>query len=120
MATASPPRRASRPKSPPTWYSLVEVTGQRRALWARGTDHTRWAHCGAEWDAVAISPLSLGLEALVALGLGAGSGYPVLADRVRGILYVMVPPGEGAVAATVPGVRALSVGDQLLMPCTDH
>ncbi|MBT2469372.1 hypothetical protein J7E97_16180 [Streptomyces sp. ISL-66] len=121
MTHASPARRVRRPKSStPTWHSLAEVTNQRRALWARGSDHTRWAPCGAAWDAVAVTPMSLGLDALVGLGLGTGSGYPVLADRIRGILYVLVPPGEGSAAAMVSGVRALSGGDQLLMPCTDH
>ncbi|MFZ3475392.1 hypothetical protein ACODT3_43240 [Streptomyces sp. 4.24] len=119
MTTASPTRRLRRP-TVPTWYSLAQVTGPRQALWARGTDHTRWAKCGVDWDAVAITPLSLGLDALVGLGLGAGSGYPVLADRVRGILYVLVPAGDGGIAAAVPGVRTLTRGDELLMPCTDH
>lgn len=120
MTTASPQRRLRRPQAAPTWYSLAQVTGPRRALWARGTDHTRWAKCGADWDAVAIAPLSLGLDALVGLGLDAVAGYPVLADRVRGILYVLVPAGDGAIAAAVPGMRALTKGDELLMPCTDH
>ncbi|MFJ2752807.1 hypothetical protein [Streptomyces sp. NPDC087297] len=119
MTTASPTRRLRRPKPAPTWYSLARVTGPRQALWVRGTDHTRWVKCGADWDAVAITPLALGLDALAGLGLGVRSGYPVLADRVRGILYVLVPAGDGAMAAAVPGVRALTRGDELLMPCTD-
>jgi hypothetical protein len=37
---------------------------------------------------------------------------------VRGVLYVMVPPGSGDVLAGLPGVRVLSDGNALLMPAT--
>lgn len=121
MPNASSTRRARRPKLPaPTWHTLAQVTDQQRASWNRGCDSTRWVECGRAWDAVAIAPLSLGLDALVAMRLSPRTGYPVLADRLRDTLYVLVPPGAGALAETVPGVRVLSVGRQLLMPCTDH
>jgi hypothetical protein len=121
VPNASSARRARREKPPaPTWHTLAQVTDQRRALWNRGSDCTHWVECGRAWDAVAITPLSLGLDVLAAMRLGPRTGYPVLADRLRDTLYVLVPPGAGAVAETAPGIRALSRGDQLLMPCTDH
>ncbi|MFE7451479.1 hypothetical protein [Streptomyces griseus] len=64
--------------------------------------------------------MSLGLDVLVAMRLGPRSGYPVLADHIRSQLYVLVPPGTGAAAAGLPGVRVLSAGHQLLVPATRH
>jgi hypothetical protein len=76
--------------------------------------------CGRSWDAIAISPITPGLDALAAMHLGVRSGYPVLADLVRDIVYVLVPPGTGSTATGLPGVRMLSTGTQLLLPATDH
>lgn len=69
---------------------------------------------------MAIVPIRLGLDALVALRISPRRGYPVLADYVRDQLYVMVPPGTGSAAAGLPGVRVLSDGHQLLLPNTAH
>ncbi|WP_229839722.1 hypothetical protein [Streptomyces rubiginosohelvolus] len=84
--------------------------------WRHRPEHTRWQACGQSWDAVAITPISLGLAALTALRLSPRRGYPVLADHLRDCLYVMVPPGTGSAAAGLPGVRVLSDGHQLLIP----
>lgn len=104
----------------PTWHKLAQPTALRRAAWARGDDRTRWATCGWSWDAVAITPMSLGLDALVAMRAGARSGYPVLGDRLRDAVYVMVASGTGEALAEVPGTRVLGRGRLLLMPCTEH
>ncbi|NUH42870.1 hypothetical protein HUF15_40325 [Streptomyces samsunensis] len=104
----------------PSWYRMAQPTSRRRALWIRGGDRTRWAACGCAWDAVAITPIQLGLDALVAMRLGTESGYRVLADQIRGVLYILVPPGTGAAAIGLPGVRVLSTGSQLLIPVTEH
>lgn len=102
--------------SPPTWHRLAQPSDQLRAQWMRGGDRTHWVACGRTWDAVAISPISRGLDALVAMRVGPRRGYPVLADHLRDHLYVLVPPGTGRAAAGVPGVRVLGDGFQLLMP----
>ncbi|MFE9240510.1 hypothetical protein [Streptomyces sp. NPDC007007] len=81
--------------SVPVWHRLAQPNDQLRALAGR----TRWVACGRAWGAVAISPMALGLEAL---------------------LYVLVPPGTGPAAAGLPGVRVLGAGTQLLMPTTEH
>ncbi|MEV6425033.1 hypothetical protein [Streptomyces sp. NPDC051662] len=104
----------------PTWHRLAQPSDRLRAQWVRGDDHTRWAACGRTWDAVAITPIARGLDALVALRISPRRGYPVLADYVRDQLYVMVPPGTGGTAAGLPGVRVLSDGYQLLVPDTAH
>jgi len=104
----------------PTWHQLAQLSDQLRAQWERGNDRTRWAACGHAWDAVAIAPISRGLDVLAALRISPRSGYPVLADYVRGELYVMVPPGTGAAAAGLPRVRVLSRGHQLLLPDTEY
>ena len=110
---------SSNPSASP-WRRLAQPSERRRALWIRGNDRTRWATCGVVWDAVAITPMTQGLNALSAMRLGVHSGYPVLGDAIRDVLYVLVPPGTGSAAAGLPGVRVLSVGDQLLWPATDH
>ncbi|MEV6133218.1 hypothetical protein AB0M05_41570 [Streptomyces violaceusniger] len=102
------------------WYRVAQPTSRRCALWTHGDDRTRWAACGCAWDAVAITPIQLGLDALAAMRLGVASGYPVLADQVRDVLYVLVPPGTAAAATDLPGVRVLSTGSQLLIPVTEH
>lgn len=107
-------------QSIPTWHRLAQPTDRLRALWVRGDDRTRWMTCGQSWDAVAISPISLGLDALVAMRVSPRRGYPVLADHLRDQLYVLVPPGTGHVAAGLPGVRVLGDGYQLLMPASEH
>ncbi|MFK4694147.1 hypothetical protein [Streptomyces pristinaespiralis] len=104
----------------PSWHRLAQPTDRRRELWRRGSDSTRWIECGRRWDAVAITPLVCGLDALAAMRLGPRSGYPVLADLVRDVLYVLVPSGTGSAAAGLPGVRVLTAGSQLLFPATDH
>ncbi|MCZ4101088.1 hypothetical protein [Streptomyces sp. H39-C1] len=111
---------AKAPAPAASWHQLAVPDARCRARWARGTDATGWAECGRQWDAVAIDSCTLGLDALVAMRVGTRSGYPVLADLLRDLLYVMVAPGTGACAAEVPGVRVLSAGRYLLMPTTGH
>ncbi|MCT9141733.1 bifunctional DNA primase/polymerase [Streptomyces violarus] len=106
--------------STPTWHRLAQPSGRLRAQWVRGDDRTHWVLCGRSWDAVAIDPIARGLDALAALRISPRRGYPVLADHIRGQLYVLVPPGTGSAAAGVPGVRVLSDGHQLLLPQTAH
>jgi hypothetical protein len=106
--------------SAPTWHRLAQLSDRLREQWARSNDRTRWAACGQAWDAVAIAPISRGLDALAALRISPRGGYPVLADYIRDQVYVMVPPGTGGAAAGLPGVRVLSDGYQLLLPVTAH
>ncbi|CAL9677795.1 hypothetical protein SUDANB105_08106 (plasmid) [Streptomyces sp. enrichment culture] len=103
-----------------TWHRLAQPSDRIRAQWVRGGERTRWAACGQNWDAVAITPIALGLDALVALRISPRRGYPVLADHLRDQLYVLVPPGTGRAAAGLPGVRVLSDGHQLLVPQTAY
>ncbi|WP_328974028.1 hypothetical protein [Streptomyces sp. NBC_00239] len=98
-----------------TWSSKADPDGRVRERWRRADCRTDWAHCGREWDAVAVE-LQRGLDALDALGLGLRQGYPVLADYLSNRLYVMVDPGTGHVCRDVPGVRVLSTGSQVLVP----
>ncbi|MCX4886033.1 hypothetical protein [Streptomyces sp. NBC_00847] len=98
-----------------TWSSKADPDGRVRERWRRAGCRTDWAHCGREWDAVAVE-LQRGLDALDALGLGLNRGYPVLADYLSNRLYVMVEPGTGHVCRDVPGVRVLSTGSQVLVP----
>lgn len=81
-------------------------------------DRTRWISCGKDWDAVAITPMERGLDVLAALRISPRRGALVLADHLRGTLYVMVEPGSGGVLASLPEVRVLSGGSELLMPAT--
>lgn len=98
-----------------TWSSKANVDDLLRERWRRADCRTDWAHCGREWDAVAVE-LQRGLDALDALHLGLHRGYPVLADYLTNRLYVMVDPGTGHVCRDVPGVRVLSTGSQVLVP----
>ncbi|MFC8223548.1 hypothetical protein ACFUTY_35955 [Streptomyces sp. NPDC057362] len=98
-----------------TWSSKADVDDLLRERWRSTVCRTDWAHCGRQWDAVAVE-LQRGLEALDALGLGLRRGYPVLADYLSNRLYVMVDPGTGHVCRDVPGVRVLSAGSQVLVP----
>lgn len=102
----------------PSWHRLAQPSSQKRARWAHGLNRTRWVSCGRVWDAVAITPLERGLDALAGLRIGPNRGCLVLVDHLRGVLYVMVPPGSGDVLVGVPGVRVLSDGNELLMPAT--
>ncbi|MEU5483482.1 hypothetical protein [Streptomyces mirabilis] len=111
--------KSAKPSSP-TWHRLAQPSERLRAQWVRGDDRTQWVACGRTWDAVAISPISHGLDALVALRVSPRRGYPVLADHLRDQLYVLVPPGTGHAAAGLPGVRILGDGFQLLMPAGQH
>jgi hypothetical protein len=103
-------------KTTSTWHRLAQPTDRLRVQWVRGDERTHWVECGRSWDAVAISPISRGLDALVAMHVGPRRGYPVLADHLRDQLYVLVPPGTGHAAAGLSGVRVLGAGFQLLMP----
>ena len=58
-------------------------------------------------------PLRLGLRALDVLGVPLNAGYRVLADYVRGDVYVLVASGTGKRCA---GTRVLTRGSWLLMP----
>ena len=102
-----------------TWSSLAIPDTERRESWKKAGDPTGWAPCGWQWDAVAITPLAVGLDALDRMRLSTRRGYPVLADHIRGVLYVLVAPGSCA-GIEVPGVCVLSCGHQLLMPRTDY
>ncbi|MGA6159118.1 hypothetical protein ACPEIC_37905 [Stenotrophomonas sp. NPDC087984] len=107
---------ARKPAAAPAWYRVAQPTSRRRALWIHGDDRTRWAACGRVWDAVAITPIQLGLDALAAMRLGVASGYPVLADQIRDVLYVLVPPGTGAAAVGLPGVGVLLAWELAQLP----
>lgn len=102
----------------PTWDELAAETDSKRAHWVRGRNHTEFVACGEDWQAVSVKPLQLGLDALAAMRISTRRGYLVVADHLRGVLYVMVPTGSGEVFAGIPGVRVLGRGHQLLMPCT--
>lgn len=67
---------------------------------------------------MAITPMERDLDVLAALRISPRRGALVLADHLRGVLYVMVEPGSGDVLAGLPGVRVLSSGSELLMPAT--
>ncbi|WP_189780152.1 hypothetical protein [Streptomyces tauricus] len=108
----------SRKRSTPTWHELAQPSTAKRARWARGMDRNRWISCGKDWDAVAITPMDRGLAVLAALRVSPQRGALVLADHLRGTLYVMVAPGSGGVLAGLPEVRVLSGGSELLMPAT--
>ncbi|MFD4483335.1 hypothetical protein ACFWPU_45550 [Streptomyces sp. NPDC058471] len=103
-----------------TWHRLGQPTDRLRVLWLRGSDRTQWLTCGQTWDAVAITPISHGLDVLAAMRVSPRRGYPVLADHLRDQLYVLVPPGTGHAAVGLPGVRVLGDGFQLLVPTTTH
>ncbi|MFF1560945.1 hypothetical protein [Streptomyces sp. NPDC058279] len=107
---------AMTPKSATTWHEQAAVSDQRLQRWRFGFGGAGWVHCGQSWDALAISPITLGLDALSALRLSPRSGYPVLADHVRGVLYVMVAPGTATSVENPPRARGLSVGHHLLVP----
>ncbi|GHB75732.1 hypothetical protein GCM10010331_74440 [Streptomyces xanthochromogenes] len=106
--------------SSPTWHRLAQPSERLRDQWVRGEGCTQWVACGRTWDAVAITPISHGLDVLVAMRVGPRQGYPVLADHLRDQLYVLVPPGTGGTATGLPGVRVLGDGFQLLMPAGQH
>ncbi|MGW6202034.1 hypothetical protein ACWF9B_00035 [Streptomyces sp. NPDC055089] len=104
----------------PTWHRLAQPTDRLRALWVRGDDRTRWMTCGQTWNAVAVSPISQGLDALVAMRVSPRRGHPVLADHLRDQLYILVPPGTGHAAVCCAGVRVLGDGHKLLVPVSEH
>ncbi|MFV8133161.1 hypothetical protein [Streptomyces syringium] len=110
------------PKKPerPGWIALAEPDTRKRERWITARDQTQWAVCGEHWDAVAIKPMPLGLTALSRMRLPQHRGYPVLADHLRGELYVMVEPGTGDTFAGLPGVRVLTRGHHLIIPRTEH
>uniref|UniRef100_UPI002F90EABD hypothetical protein n=1 Tax=Streptomyces sp. NBC_01562 TaxID=2975879 RepID=UPI002F90EABD len=108
----------SRKRSTPTWHELAQPSTGKQARWVRGLNRTRWIPCGKDWDGVAITPMERGVDVLAALRIGPRRGALVLADHLRGTLYVMVAPGSGDVLAGLPGVRVLSSGSELLMPAT--
>ncbi|MBT2511329.1 hypothetical protein J7I98_37040 [Streptomyces sp. ISL-98] len=119
MAKSSANGAAKRTKKPtPTWHELAAETDSKRALWVRGRNHTDFVACGEDWQAVCVKPIELGLDALAAMRIGTRRGYLIVADHLRGVLYVMVPPGNGEAFAGIPGVRVLGRGHQLLMPRT--
>ncbi|WP_245971029.1 hypothetical protein [Streptomyces rishiriensis] len=114
----APSTETKRPKAP-TWSELIAETDGKRARWVRGRAHnTEFVPCGLAWDAVAVGSLQLGVDALAAMRLGTRRGYLIVADHLRGVLYVMVPTGHSEAFAGIPGVRVLGRGHQLLMPRT--
>lgn len=60
--------------------------------------------------------MPVGLAALGAARADTRCGYLVLADHLRSVLYVLVPPGTGDACDGILGVRVLSHGYQLLVP----
>ncbi|WP_432105962.1 hypothetical protein [Streptomyces sp. bgisy091] len=57
------------------------------------------------------------MDALTAMGVDPLAGYLVVAEHLRGVLYVMVPPHTGSSAfRRIPGVRFLGKGQQVLVP----
>ncbi|KAF5990243.1 hypothetical protein [Streptomyces sp. WAC00263] len=107
-------------KKAPTWPELAAETDGKKAQWIRGRNHTEFAPCGIEWDAVSVRPMQLGVDALVAMRIGTRLGYPIVADRLCGVLYVLVPPGSADLFVGIPGVRVLDRGHQLLVPRTAY
>lgn len=109
---------AKRNRKPISWDELAAESDRKRAHWLWGRNHTEFVACGEGWQAVSVKPLQLGLDALAAMDAGTRRGYLVVADHLRGVLYVMVPTDCGEVFAGIPGVRVLGRGHQLLMPCS--
>jgi hypothetical protein len=103
----------------PTWHRLAQPVPRREQAWLREGIPTRWVECGRTFDAVAITPVSLGLDALTAMRLRPGRGYFLIGDRVRDTLYVLVPSGTAAAFVGLPRVRVLSAGDHMLLPQTE-
>ncbi|MEU9349177.1 hypothetical protein AB0D74_49070 [Streptomyces sp. NPDC048278] len=122
MPNSSAGGTRGRKRAPRTWHDLAAATAKKRDLWlqtgSRVLNHTEFVACGLDWDAVAVRPIQLGLDALVAMQLGTRRGYRVLADHLRDELYVLVPVGNADDFTGLPGVRVLSRGHQLLMPRT--
>ncbi|MFD7169238.1 hypothetical protein [Streptomyces violascens] len=116
MANSSADRTAKTQTTTPTWHDLAQVSDRKRQLWRTGGNHTDWMACGIAWDAVAITPMATGLAALGSTRTGTRCGYLVLADHLRNVLYVLVPPGTGGACDGILGVRVLSHGYQLLVP----
>ncbi len=116
-SSASGTAKATR-KPASTWHELAAETDSKRAQWVRGRNHTSYVPCGEDWQAVSVKPLQLGLDALAAMRISTRRGYLVVADHLRGALYLMVPTDHGEAFAYIPGVRVLGRGHQLLMPRT--
>ncbi|MGV9884466.1 hypothetical protein [Streptomyces sp. NPDC003006] len=118
-SSAGPTVKSEKKTPAPTWHELAEPTAEKHARWERARDRTQWVACGDLWDAVSITPMDTGLAALTALRAGTCRGYPVLADHLRDVLYVLVAAGTGSSCVGVPGVRVLSRGHQLLIPSSE-
>ncbi|MFJ2833577.1 hypothetical protein ACIPC1_39570 [Streptomyces sp. NPDC087263] len=103
-------------KKAPTWPELAAESEIKKGQWVRGRNYTEFVPCGLEWDAVSVRPLELGVDVLVAMRIGTRRGYAIVADHLRGVLYVLVPPGSGDLFADIPCVRVLGRGHQLLVP----
>ncbi|MFI2077532.1 hypothetical protein [Streptomyces triculaminicus] len=99
------------------WVALAVPDDRKRESWARAADGGQFEACGVRWDAVAIQPMTLGLQALDRMRMDPRSGCPVLADHARDELYVMVVPRTFP-RTRLPGVRLLSHGAHLGMPTT--
>ncbi len=101
----------------PTWHDLAKETDAKRRQWLHGHQNfTQYVPCGMGWDAVAVKPMELGLDALAAMRISTRRGYCVVADHVRGELYVMVPTGHGETFDGIACVRVLGRGHHLLVP----
>lgn len=121
MTKSSVSGTAKRARKPtPTWHELAAATDSKRARWIWGRNRTEFVACGENWQAVAVKPIHLGLDALAAMRIGSRRGYLIVADHLTGVLYVMVPPGSAELFAGIPGVRVLGRGHQLLMPRTPY
>ncbi|MEU0389229.1 hypothetical protein [Streptomyces chartreusis] len=103
------------------WTALLSPDAEtERKLRHAGPQAARLVECGHLWDAVVISPLHRGLVALDFLGLPLDAGHGVFADYARHEIIVYVGPGDAADGcAGIPGVRTLTRGSWLLVPCGD-
>lgn len=106
--------------TPEGWVAhfLTPDNETERQLRYAGSRAVDLVACGRHWDAVVISPLERGLAALDCLDLPQSDGHAVVADYRRHELIVLVRPGTGSAGpAGVQGVRILSSGSWLLLPC---
>ncbi len=108
------PDMANSLNSTPTWTDHLDPPLEHLERLRHG--HAVLEPCGVGWDAVVVTPLQRGLEALDVLGLPSDEGYPVFADFTRQELITHVALGTGDTLARVQGVRVLPRHSWLLTP----
>jgi hypothetical protein len=106
----------SHKRSTPTWYDAAEPSPQHFDAWRNGQGRAKLEWLGERWDAVAVAPARFALDALTGMRLSPRTGYPVIGDRARDTVYVMVHPGSAGEAISLPSVRVLGRGHLLLVP----